>query len=95
MSLDALRLIRNILLRSFLIGIAFGLAYLLVTLVWWNFWTALAMSWWHTDERHLRSLALQFVTVIRFYLVFILLVPALAIQWTIRSELKRRGNPSP
>ena len=95
MSLDTLRLIRNILLRSFVIGIAFGLAYLLVTLVWWNFWATLAMSWWHADERHLRSLALHFFSGIRFYLVFVLLVPALAIQWTIRSELKRSGKPTP
>jgi hypothetical protein len=89
MSLDALRLIRNVLLRSFAIGIVFGGIYLALTLAAWNTWTALAMAWWHTDEQHLSSLALNFFTTIRFYLVFVLFVPALAIQWTIRSELKR------
>jgi hypothetical protein len=88
MSLDALRLVRNVLLRSFVIGIAVALVYLVLTLAAWNTWTGLAMAWWHTDEQHLSSLVINFFTTIRFYLVFILLVPALAIQWTIRSELK-------
>lgn len=89
MSLDALRLIRNVLLRCFVVGIVFGVIYLVLTLAAWNTWVALAMAWWHTDEQHLSSLALDFFTTIRFYLVFVLLAPALALQWTIRGEHKR------
>jgi hypothetical protein len=88
-SIDALRLVRNILLRSFVIGIVFAIVYLVLTLAFWNTWVALAMAWWRTDEQHLSALVLNFFTTLRFYLVFVLLVPALAIQWTISSERKR------
>ena len=88
-ALDTLRLIRNVLLRSFVIGIVLALSMLIGMLVAWPFWTALAMAWFHTDEPHLSAVVLGLFVQIRFYLVFVLLAPGLAIHWTIRSELAR------
>jgi hypothetical protein len=90
MALETLRLIRNVLLRWFVIGVVIALVQFIATLTAWSFWVPLASAWWHTDEQHLSTLALIYFTVLRFFLVFMLLIPGLAIHWTIRSELNRR-----
>jgi hypothetical protein len=91
--METLRLIRNVLLRSFAIGVGFALLMLIGMLVAWPVWSGIAMSWFHTDEATLSSAALRLFIEIRFYLVFVLLTPGLAIHWTIRSELARRTSP--
>jgi hypothetical protein len=90
MALETLRLLRNVLLRSFVVGIVFALLMLIAMLVAWPFWTSLAMAWFRTDAATLSALVLRLFIDIRFYLVFVLLTPGLAIHWTIRSELARR-----
>jgi hypothetical protein len=91
MALETLRLIRNVLLRSALIGIIIALLMLVATLAFWSFWTGLAMTWFRTDETYLSGLVLWFFTAIRFFLVFVLLTPGLALHWTYRSEQARRA----
>jgi hypothetical protein len=93
MALDTLRLIRNVLLRSFAIGVGFALLMLIGMLVAWPLWSGIAMAWFHVDETRLGIAALRLFIEIRFYLVFVLLAPGLAIHWTIRSELARRTSP--
>jgi hypothetical protein len=90
--LDTLRLIRNILLRCFAIGVVFALLMLIATLAAWPVWTGLAMRWFHADEAQLANIVLAFFTAIRFYFLFILLAPALALHWTLRSESARTAR---
>jgi hypothetical protein len=90
MTLDSLRLIRNILLRSVVVGIAFAAMLALVTFGAWDWWIGFATKLAHTDEAHISSLVLTLFTEIRFLLVFILLTPALAIHWTIKREQSRK-----
>lgn len=89
MALETLRLIRNVLLRSFAIGVVIALLMVGGFVAAWPVWTGLAIAWFHTDQAQLSELVLRLFTEIRFYLVFVLLVPGLAIHWTIRSELAR------
>jgi hypothetical protein len=89
-NLDNLRLIRNILLRSFVVAAAFALLMLIVTLGFWKVWVALTFTFFHTDEAYLSAVILAFFTAARFFVLFLLLTPALAIQWTIKSELARK-----
>jgi len=90
MALETLRLLRNVLLRSFVVGAVFALVMLIAMFVAWPFWTSLAMAWFRTDEANLSAVVLRLFVDIRFYLVFVVLTPGLAIHWTIRSELGRR-----
>jgi hypothetical protein len=90
--LDTLRLVRNILLRTFAIGVVFAVLTLIAMLAVWPVWTDLAMRWFHTGEAQLGVVALQFFTEIRFYFLFVLLAPALALQWTLRSERARTAR---
>jgi len=43
--LDTLRLVRNVLLRTFAVGVVFALVMLVATLAAWPVWTGLATRW--------------------------------------------------
>ena len=85
-NLETLRLLRDILLRCFAIGVVFALLTLVATLLAWPVWTGLATRWFHVDEAQLGNVVLAFFTGTRFYFLFVLLAPALALHWTLRSE---------
>lgn len=80
-----IRVIRDTLLRAFLIGLLFGLLYAGVYYGGRGYWDRLMVDRWRVvDEKSLHVLALSFLTLIRFYLVFVLLIPALALHWTLK-----------
>ncbi len=86
MNNDALRLARNILFRSFVVGLALTAVMMVLTISFWVPWTALATRLFHTDTATLTPMVLKFFVDIRFFLVFVLLTPALAIHWTLKKE---------
>ena len=86
MNYETLRLVRNILLRSFVVGFVIALVLGLVTMIGWTTWMGWASEWFHTDSATLMPLVLQFFVQIRFFLLFIVLTPALAIHWTLKRE---------
>jgi hypothetical protein len=83
---ELLRLLRNILLRSVVIGVVFALILGVLTIAGWQTWIGLTMRWFHTDEATLTPLVLKFFIDIRFFLLFFLLTPGLAIHWTLKKE---------
>ena len=87
--MDVVRLLRNIFLRTFVIGAAFGLVFAIVTIVAWDAWMSLATRCFHTDAATMTPLALRFFTQLRFFLWFGLLTPGLALHWTLKAEEKR------
>jgi len=89
MNFEILRLIRNILLRSFVIGFAIALFLGLVMMAAWTTWMDMAGRWFHTDSATLTPLVLKFFTEIRFFLLFVVLTPALAIHWTLKKDHKQ------
>ncbi len=91
MSSDLLPLIRNILLRTFAITYGLTILMALATFGLWDTWTALITQWFHTTPAALSSLMLTFFTAVKFYAIFILLAPALALHWTIK--VRRRKEP--
>lgn len=81
----SIRLIRNILFRAFLIGLVFGLLYFGAYYGWRGYWDGLIVDRWALiDRQSLHVLVMSFFGLIRFYLVFILLTPALALHWTLK-----------
>ncbi|MGD9650655.1 MAG: hypothetical protein AB7G80_05815 [Dongiaceae bacterium] len=87
MNAKNLRLVRNFLLKTFVIGIAFTLLMGWATVNGWAMWTGLASTWFHTDAATLTPLVLEFFMNVRFFLLFIVLAPALAIHWMLHKEL--------
>lgn len=86
MTIDSLRLVRNVLLRTFIIGVAFAVLLMIVTLLAWDTWLPMTIRTFHTDEATIVPIVIRFFVDLRFYLLFILLAPGLAIHWTIKKE---------
>ena len=91
MNLESLRLLRNILLRSVVIGAIFTLGMQAVTIMGWDLWSGLAVTQFRADPVQFANLVLSFFIAIKFFLLFILLTPGLAIHWTIKRELARKA----
>lgn len=82
---ETIRVIRDTLFRTFLIGLLFGLFYVCVYYGWRDFWDELVVVRWALiDQESLDVLTLSFLGIVRFYLVFILLAPAFALHWTLK-----------
>jgi hypothetical protein len=81
MERDKIIFCRNFLLRAFLIGVAFALFYLVFTLAFWTTWVALTASWFKLDEKEFAKLVILFFIHVRLVVVFLFLVPALALHW--------------
>lgn len=86
MTLDTLRLVRNILFRCLAVGVAFAFILAAITFGAWNSWIGFATGLFHTTESAITTLVMDFFTAIRFFLVFVILTPALALHWTIKRD---------
>ena len=90
MNYEALRILRNVFLRAFVIGVAMALVYGATTLLGWGMWSSLVTERWHlVDARAFGILTLAWFSALRFFLVFGLLVPGLALHWTLQREEHR------
>jgi hypothetical protein len=63
--------LRNFFLRAFVIGVLFGLIFLVLTLAFWNTWTAWVMHLFKVDEKDLGRAILLFFTQLRLVLFFL------------------------
>ena len=82
---ETIRLIRNTLFRAFLIGVIFVLLNFGAYYGWQSYWDGLMVDRWALiDQKSLHVLVMSYFGLIRFYLVFMLLTPALALHWTLK-----------
>ena len=81
MERDKILFYRDFFLRAFVIGVVFALFYFVVTLAFWNTWASLTASWFKIDEKEFARVVLQFLLHVRLVIVFLFLVPALALHW--------------
>ncbi|HYA41028.1 MAG TPA: hypothetical protein VEF34_06975 [Syntrophobacteraceae bacterium] len=89
MNFEILRVLRNILLRCFAIGFVITLVLGMTMMIGWMTWMDMAGRLFHTDPATLTPVVLKFFTEIRFFLIFIVLTPALALHWTIKRDEKK------
>jgi hypothetical protein len=82
---ETIRIIRDILFRLFLISLIMGLLFAGVYYGGRGYWDRLIVNRLGLiDEKSLNVVVMEFFVLIRFYLVFILLAPALALHWTLK-----------
>lgn len=93
MNLSLLQEWRNLLFKSAAICFLLTLFMSLATIGLWDTWTEFTSSWYHTKKEDLGPIIVSFFAWIKFYMLFVLLAPALAIHWTIKSANKSRSNP--
>lgn len=83
---EILSLARNILLRAFVIGFLIVLLYNAFVFLGQEIWVNMLVGQMHIADREtLWEMLLFWNGVMRFFVIFILLVPALAIHWTLQS----------
>ncbi len=89
MNLETIRLTRNVLLRT--LAVSFVLAVLMasLTLALWDQWSAITCSMYRTTPEAVGAIVLGFFAQIKFFYIFFLLAPALALHWTLKSEEKK------
>ena len=85
MNQESIILWRNILLRSFVVGVVATLLLLGATIAFWHAAVAWAGFLFHVEEKALARNVLQFFTNVRLIVVYLFLVPALALHWTQKS----------
>jgi hypothetical protein len=76
---------RNLLLRIFVVGVVFGLLYLTVTISFWDTWVSV-FARWKIDEKEAALVMVSSLTFLRIILVFLILVPAIALHWTSKAS---------
>lgn len=86
MTLESLRLLRSVLLRSAVLCYIFLILSALVWLPLADTWTGLATSWYHITADSVHNLVVYFLSAAKFYAIFVLLVPGLALHWTVKRE---------
>ena len=86
MERDKIIFFRNFLFRAFIIGVVFGVFYFIITFTFWNVWASWVASFFKVDEKEFGRLMLVFFATLRIVLVFLFLVPALALHWMARKR---------
>jgi len=82
---ETIQIFRNILFRTFLISVVFALLMASVYYGRRDYWDNLIVNRWGLiDQSSLNVVAVSFFSLIRFYLVFLLLSPAFALHWTLK-----------
>jgi hypothetical protein len=81
MEYERITFFRNFFFRAFVIGVVFALFYFTVTYLFWDTWASWATHFFKTDEKELGRLVFMFSMELRVVLVFLFLVPALALHW--------------
>lgn len=89
MTLDSLRLWRNILLRSAALSYAFLMLSALIWLPFSDTWTGMTSSCYHITPETVHNIVVYFLSVAKFFAIFVLLVPGLALHWTIKREMAK------
>jgi hypothetical protein len=77
---------RNFFFCAFIIGIVFALFYVVATYAFWDTAAAWVAQLYKVDEREFGQIVLTFFTNVRLMVVFLFLVPALALHWMARKK---------
>jgi hypothetical protein len=88
MHLEKLKLIRNILFRATLICLVMSWLLAAMTVMLWDTWSNMTAQLFHKPVSDLGPMISNWFALIKFYILFVLLAPALAIQWEIRRQEK-------
>lgn len=67
MTLDSLKLARDILFRTLIITFVFSLLMSLSTLALWDVWTGVTAKWYHVDKSDLGLVLVQFFGNVKLY----------------------------
>ncbi len=77
---------RNLFLRMFVIGVVIALLLFGATLAFWDLAASWMMHLFSVDEKALGRIVLTFFTNVRLIVLFLFLVPAIALHWMAKKQ---------
>ena len=77
---------RNLLFRSFIIGVLFTIFFAVVTFSFWDLLAPWIASLFRIEEKELGELVVTFFMNVRIVLVYFMLTPAIALHWMSMSK---------
>ena len=86
MERDKIIFLRNFFFCAFIIGLVFGLFYVVATYIFWDTARQWVAQFYKVGEKGFGRIVLEFFTNVRLVLVFFFLVPALALHWMARKK---------
>ncbi len=86
MEKQKLILIRDFLLKTFVIGLAFAILLFVMTVIFWDKWSGFIYTKFQVPQKDLGELFVNSFLYLRLYLIFVILVPGIAIHWLSRSK---------
>ncbi|MDD4616106.1 MAG: hypothetical protein PHW76_03185 [Alphaproteobacteria bacterium] len=93
MDYESLRLIRDSLFRMFIVGFIIAIILWIGTEFFWQASTELSARMFRVDPAVFAAGMLWYFTAIKYFLLFLVLTPALAIHWTLKKECDRCRRP--
>lgn len=78
-------LMRNVLFKTFIVGFLFALFIFVMTVTFWDRWSSFIMSKFLLSDKELGTLVVNSFINLRFYLIFVILCPAIALHWVIKT----------
>lgn len=88
MNLEKLKFWRSFLFRTAAVSYAIAALSSLIAVTSWNTWQSLIVQWYHTSPEAVGSVVLSYFTGIKFFIVYLLLAPAIGLHWTIKAHEK-------
>lgn len=86
MTKQNLILIRNLLFRIFIVGLLFALLLFFGTTTFWDKWSSMVYTKVEVTPKELGALFVSSMLYTRFYLIFVILVPGIALHWLIKTK---------
>ena len=86
MEKQKLILIRDFFLKTFIIGLAFAILLFVMTAAFWDKWSSFLYAKFLVPKEELGELVVNSFLHLRLYLIFVVLVPGIAMHWLIKSK---------
>lgn len=83
-----LLLLRDLFFKAFLIGLAIFIFIIVVTALFWKPWAAFIAATFKVEEATLGELAVNSFLLTRIIVIFLFLVPAIALHIVIKTKKK-------
>ena len=78
-------LLRDFLFKMFIVSVIFAILLFIGTTLFWNIWASIIYTKFQVGEKELGELVVKFFINLRFFLIFLILTPAISLHWTIKS----------
>jgi hypothetical protein len=92
MNFEVLRQVRDLLLRTALVTLILAWIVAGLTFGLWDVWAGTTSQLFRTPVAELGPVIVNFFSFIKFYMIFVLLAPALGLHWEIKKREKQGAS---